>query len=130
MEATWEEAVDVVKESDIKAQINGVAVKMNDFHFLFCLLFAERILKHTDNLSKTIQATSMSAVEGRRLSQLCTEVLKNLRTDEYFNQYWAYAEKVQEDLNIGEASLLSLHKRPRCYEDGTADHYHPATPMM
>ena len=130
MEATWEEAVDVVKESDIKARINGVAAKMNDFDFLFCLLLAERILKHTDNLSKTIQATSMSAVEGRRLSQLCTEVLKSLRTDECFDQFWAYSERVQENLNISEASLPRLHKRLRRYEDGTADHYHPATPMM
>ena len=81
---------------------------MIDFDFLFCLLLAERILKHTDNLSKTIQATSMSAVEGCRLSQLCTEVLKNLRTDECFDQFWAYAEKVQENLNISDQDAMRM----------------------
>ena len=45
-------------------------------------MLSERILKYTDNLSKTIQATSIPAVEGRRLSHLCIEVLKKLRTDE------------------------------------------------
>ena len=85
-------------------------------------------MKHTDNLSKTIRATSVPAVEGRRLSQLRTEVLKKLRTDEYFDQFWAYAEKVHENLNVCKAFIPRLHKRPRCYENGTADHYHPATP--
>ena len=83
--------MDVVRESDIKARVNGVAAKMKEFDFLFCLMLSERILKHTDNLSKTIQATSMPAVEGRRLSHLCIEVLKKLRTDESFDQFWAYA---------------------------------------
>ena len=130
LEATWEEAVDVVRESDIKARINGVAAKMKEFDFLFCLMLSERILKHTDNLSKTIQATSMPAVEGRRLSHLCTEVLKKLRTDESFDQFWAYVEQVQHTLNVSDASLPRPHKRPRQYEDGTADHYHSPTPFM
>ena len=78
LEATWEEAVDIVKESDIKARINGVAAKMKEFDFLFCLMLSETILKHTDNLSKTIRATSMPAVEGCRLSRLCIKVLKKL----------------------------------------------------
>ena len=51
---------------------------MKEFDFLICLLLAERILKHTDNLSKTIQATSIPAVEGRRLSELCIQVLNRL----------------------------------------------------
>ena len=38
LEATWEEAVDVVRESDIKARINGVAAKMK-FFFCFVLCF-------------------------------------------------------------------------------------------
>ena len=55
----------VVRESDVKARINGVSSAMKTFDFLFGLMLAERILKHTDNLSRTLQATSMSAVEAR-----------------------------------------------------------------
>ena len=32
-------------------------------------------------------------------------------------------------MSVSEASLPRLHKIQRRYEDGTADHYHPATPM-
>ena len=87
--------MDVVRESDINARINGVAAKMKEFESLFCLMLSERILQHTDSLSKTIQVTSMPAVEGRGLSHFCTEVLKKLRTDESFDQFWAYVEQVQ-----------------------------------
>ena len=69
LEATWEEALTVVRESEVKARINGVAAVMNSFKFLFGLMLAERILKHTDNLSRTIQASSMPAVKARSLSR-------------------------------------------------------------
>ena len=49
---------------------------MKEFDFLFGLMLAEHILKHTDNLSKTIQATTMLAVEVHGLSNLCIQGLK------------------------------------------------------
>lgn len=49
---------------------------MKDFDFLFGLVLGERILKHTDNVSKTIQASSMSATDARSLSQLCIKVFE------------------------------------------------------
>ena len=52
LEETWEEAIDVVKQADVKARINGVTAKMKEHNFLFSLMLAERILKHSDNLSK------------------------------------------------------------------------------
>ena len=39
LEATWEEALDVVRESDIKARINGVAAKMKEFDFVLPYAF-------------------------------------------------------------------------------------------
>lgn len=57
--ATCEEALDVAKQSELKARINGVAAKMSDFDFLFCLMLAELLLRHCNNLSKTIQRSSM-----------------------------------------------------------------------
>ena len=52
LEATWDETLEVCSQSEIKARINGVRSKMKDFDFLLGLLLGERILKHTDNLSK------------------------------------------------------------------------------
>ena len=79
---------------------------MKDFEFLFCLLLAERILKRTaDNLIKTIHATSMSAVEGHRLSNLCVQVFKGMRSEECFGQFWDYVEKVQKNLEVNDPTI-------------------------
>ena len=44
--ATWEEALDVAKQSKLKARINGVAATMNEFELLFCIMLAELLLRH------------------------------------------------------------------------------------
>ena len=87
LEATWEEALAVVRESEVKARINGVASIMKTFDFLFGLMLAERILKHTDNLSKTLQTSSMSAVEARSIAKSCVNVFEKIRTDSCFDQF-------------------------------------------
>lgn len=45
--------------------INGMAAIMLTLSFLFGLTLAELILQYTDNLSRTLQATSLSAVVDR-----------------------------------------------------------------
>ena len=49
----WEEAKDIVKDSKTRARIVGVQFYMKSFDYLFGMVLGERLLKHTDNLSKT-----------------------------------------------------------------------------
>ena len=74
--ATWDEALDVAKQSKLKARLNGVAAKMSEFNFLFCLMLAKLLLRHCDNLSNVIQTSSMPAVEAHSLSELCVKVFR------------------------------------------------------
>ena len=48
---------------------------MTQFSFLFGLVVAERILQHTDNLSKTLQNPNLTAAEA-----YCRSLLKTLQT--------------------------------------------------
>ena len=130
LDATWIESLQVVKESEVKARINGVMSKMKEFNFLFGLMLAERILKHSDNLSKTIQATVMSAVEASQLSQLSIEVLQKMRTDDSYDHFWAQVNQMQSLLNVNEPLLPRQHKRPKRYEEGKAESYHAHDPKM
>ena len=66
LQSTWEEAVDLVRDSETKARINGVSAQMRKFDFLFGTLLGEMLLQHTDNLSRTLQKT-MSAAEGQQV---------------------------------------------------------------
>ena len=41
LKATWNRALDVATQSEVKSRINGVTSKMREFDFLFGLLLAE-----------------------------------------------------------------------------------------
>ena len=96
LHATCEEAVSIVRDSQVKVRINGVAAMMKSFKFFFGLMQAERILKHTDNLSKTHQHSTISAVEAHSDSQLSMAVLQKMRTDLSFDQFWAIVQLTQQ----------------------------------
>ena len=112
----------MVKQPDVKARINGVAAKMKEFKFFYCLMLAERLLKHCDNLSKTIQTSSMPAVEAHRLSELCIEVIQKMRSDNDFDLFWTLSLQTCEQLNINEPVLPRQRKRTRPHDDmGTGE---------
>ena len=91
---------------------------MKEFDFPFGLVPAERILKHTDNLSKTIQATTMPAVEARGLSKLCIQVFEKMRTEDCFGNYqsqpnvcWMLKILLYHDPTKGRCSMKMVLER-------------------
>ena len=86
---------------------------MRTFDFIFGLILAERILKHTDKLSKTLQTSSMSAVEAGSIAKSCVSVFEKIRTDSCFDQFWAVDEISRQSLDVSEAVLPRRRKRPR-----------------
>ena len=61
---SWDEARDITTDSENRARITGVKAQIEKFPFLFCLCLGECILRHTDNLSKTLQSPSLSAADS------------------------------------------------------------------
>ena len=66
-------------EPEIKSWIIGVKYKMSTFEFFIGVVIVERILKHTDNLSKTLQHREISATEGQEVTDLSVQTLKRMR---------------------------------------------------
>ena len=52
LQSTWETAVKIARDTESKAQIQGVSSQMNTFNFLFGTYLSELVLRHTDNLGK------------------------------------------------------------------------------
>ena len=82
LQGTWEQALEISKDSETKARIQGVASQMHTFKFLFGTMLAEMVLKHTDNLSRTLQHKAMSAAAGQRVAQMTVQTLQSIRNDE------------------------------------------------
>ena len=53
--STWDEAIEAVRDTESKARIRGVQAQTKMFDFLFGVSLGEMVLRHTDNLGKTLQ---------------------------------------------------------------------------
>lgn len=130
LQELWDECVELVKDSETIARINGVASQMRTFRLLFGVKLGELILRHTDNLSRTLQPKSLSASEGQEIAQLTVKTLESLRNDETFNLFWKQVEMHGATFDVDNPVLPRKRKCPRRFDDGTAVGEHPASPKV
>ena len=122
----WEEAQRGHLDGEMKAHIVGVETLMHSFDFLFDVFLGELILRHSDNLSKTLQQKTLSAAEGQQIARLTVEVLQSLQNSERFSAF--YSRVVQEQIRFGVSDPCLPRKRhaPERFEDGSsAGYFHP-----
>ena len=116
----WEESLEYVKESEMRARILGVSDRMMKFDFFFGAILGETVLSHSDNLSRTLQKGDISASEGQGVVEMTVTCLKTLRTDDNFALFWSKVTKKATQLNIDEPALPRKRKRTVRYESGNA----------
>ena len=75
-------------EWDLKGRIIGVRSQMETFDLFFGLHLASRIYSHTDNLAKSVQGKKMSAISSKRLANLTISVLKSIRNEQSFDNFF------------------------------------------
>ena len=63
----------------MKSRIHVVAAQMATFNFYFGSSLALVILRHADNLSKSLQTKDMSAAEGQIVAAMTNSTLKSMR---------------------------------------------------
>ena len=88
---TWTEALQVTKDTEAKAHIQGVATQMSTFPYLYGSMLGKLVLKHTDNLSQTLQHASMAVA-----------TLKSLCSDDGYDLLWEQAVHKAEQLEVSE----------------------------
>ena len=69
-------------DSEVKARIIGVQNQMCEFQFFYGLNLSQRLFATSDNLSKTLQKESMSALSGLHLAELTVQTYQKMRSDE------------------------------------------------
>ena len=96
--------------------MNGIDSQMKTFDFYFGASLLCTQLSHTDNLSKTLQHTTISAAEGQHLVRMTITTLQSIRTEEMFNLFWqkivvqaSCLESVKHQNVMRKEILLELH---------------------
>ena len=68
------------RDTDTIAYIRGVASQMQMFNYFYGLLLAELLLCHYDNLSRTLQSSSLSAAEGQIVADMTKKTLTHRKS--------------------------------------------------
>ena len=84
----WDICLEERLDTDMRARIIGVKAQMESFQFFFGLNLGATLLIQTDNLSKTLQKTQLSSVEGQRFANLVIRAITSMRSDEMFDLYF------------------------------------------
>lgn len=121
LQELWDQAAEIVHDSETIARIRGVAAQMQSFDFFWGLVLGECLLRNTDNLSKTLQKT-FSASEGYLVAQQTKQAIMLMRNDE---SYDLFCKKVltlasADEINVAEPVLPRKKRVPSRYEDGNA----------
>ncbi len=111
-----------VKDTEMKARIHGVSAQMKKFDFFFGVSLG--LLRHSDNLSKTMQKTDMSAAECQATTAMTIATLKSLRTDENFDLFWNKVATSAECFDISKPAFPRHRKIPRRLDDGSMPTLH------
>ena len=94
LQELWEVARDETSDTSVKARIIGVQAQFRTFGYYFGCQLGFLLLQHSDNLSKTLQSTKLSACEGQRVAAMTVATLQRIRDEGSFDLFW---KKVESD---------------------------------
>lgn len=117
----WNEALSLQLDVEMRARITGVNTQMHTFDFLFGVSLGNLLLRHTDNLSKTLQHKSLSAAEGQRVAKLTLDVLQSLRNEDHFKNFYARVLLDQVRFQVDAPTLPRKRKAPQRFQIGSTD---------
>jgi len=109
----WDEALEGSLNSEMKARIQGVSSQMETFQFLFGILLAEMVFRHTDNLSKTLQKPELSSLQGYEIAMLTVKTLQSIHTESNFDLFWEKVDKLRSSVTVSNPCLPRKRKVPK-----------------
>uniref|UniRef100_A0A8W8J9Y5 HAT C-terminal dimerisation domain-containing protein n=1 Tax=Magallana gigas TaxID=29159 RepID=A0A8W8J9Y5_MAGGI len=120
LQSLWETCYECTKDYVICSRIIGVKTQMQSFDVLFGVSLGYEILRHTDNLSRTLQKKDLSAAEGQHITELSLTTLSEMRNKDSFDTFWESLNNKLDDLDVSEPRLPRRRKMPKRLETGNA----------
>ena len=85
LQALWDESLEFVKDVEMRSRIIGISTTMRSFNFFFGVLLGELILRHSDNLSRALQGSHVSAAEGQKITKMTVKTPIHKKRREFQN---------------------------------------------
>ena len=116
---TWCLAIKESRDSEMRARIGGVSKQMESFDFFFGIELGRMVLNMADNLSASLQGSTVSASEGQHLMSMTVTTLESMRSEESFAPFWRKTEQRRQEFGVVEPNLPRQRKVPKRYEVNT-----------
>ena len=132
----WEECLEERLDQETRARIIGCKNQMESFYFFFGLNLSHKLYAMTDNMSKSLLATKMSAIKGRKSADLVITTLKDIRKDDQFQLFYDVVKKAANSIKgIAQPATPRKQKRPNYsiiqyvvgYEGPASNAHYPET---
>ena len=85
------------------------------------------MLIQTDNLSKTLQKTQLSSVEGQQCANVVNRAIISMRFYEIFDLYFVNVNKQAKNHGLPESSLPRHRNAPKRFVVGSGDTHQPSS---
>ena len=108
----------------MRSRTDGGAAQMSKFEFLFGIELGRKVLNMVDNLSRVLQAKTITANQGQHLVSRTLEALQSIRKDESFELFWDYLQRKSSKVDV---SPPLLPKVPKKFEVGNSTPEYPTT---
>ena len=115
----WKESLADQLQPDVRGRIVGCQAQMQTFDFFFGLNLGEAIYSHSDNPSKALQSTKMSAVSSQRVALLTKSVLESIRNDESSSAFYSVVLRKSNEEGMSEPVLPRKRRAPARIEIGS-----------
>ena len=94
---------------------------MHLFSLLFRLKLCECLLKTTDNLSRSLQRSSLSATAAQHIASLTITTLTTMRTDDAFRAFYQLLKSLSGTYDVEQSCFPWKRKVPRRYNEGISN---------
>ena len=125
LQLTWEVARETTRETEMRSRIDGVSAQMRKFDFFFGVELSRRMLNMVGNLSRALQAKTITANQG--LVSMTLQALQSIRKDESFQLFWDYLQSRRSKVDVSSPVLPRRRKMPKQFEVGSSTPEYPTT---
>lgn len=105
-------------ERDVRAKAFGLIKFMSSFEFCMMLEISLELFCVTDRLSKIMQKETISAMEGKKVTELVLSTIDGWRNENHYNDLWNKTEVMHKNISADEPTMPRQRKRTSQYDTG------------
>ena len=113
-----------------KVRVLGVQAQMRTFDYFYGLRLGILLLRHSVNLSASLQTKDLCAGEAQTIAKNTVATLTKVRTYENYHLFWEDVKQEAAKLYIDAPKLPTRKKYEQEWKNSSVEKQHLNTPMM